>query len=85
MMQLSINFSLTREIMPREGTDCWKVLRMLLDAYPGYVYTADFYNARLGSFRSRLSDLRDDFHWNIPDGECVRTGVYKYRLERTGE
>jgi hypothetical protein len=79
--QLSIDFSLAREIMPREGT----VLRMLLDAYPGYVYTADFYNARLGSFRSRISDLRDDFHWNIPTGERVREGVYRYRLERTGE
>jgi hypothetical protein len=85
MMQLSIDFSLAREIMPREGTDCFKVLRMLLDAYPGYVYTADFYNARLGSFRSRLSELRNTFHCNIPPGVRVREGVYKYRLERTGE
>jgi hypothetical protein len=81
---MAIDFSLTREIMPREGTDNWRVLMMLLDA-PFVRTNVEFCDAHLANFRSRLSELRNTFHWNIPTGERVREGVYKYRLERTGE
>lgn len=76
--QLSISFP--SPLMPPSGTDNWKVLQMLLRAAPGYVYTGDFYDARLGSFRSRISNLRHDFHWNITTGERVSEGVYRYKV-----
>ena len=79
MMQLSIDFSKATPRMPREGTDNWKVLQMLLC---GPCTNIDFCDARLANFRSRTSDLRK-MGWNIPRrGERICEGVVKYRLER---
>lgn len=78
--QLSIDFSKATPRMPRCGTDNWRVLNMLLDAPFGRT-NVDFCDAHLANFRSRLSELRR-MGWNIPEGERVREGVWRYWLVR---
>jgi hypothetical protein len=87
MMQLSIDFSKAQSARrdPTIGTDAYKVLYMLRCAGERGVTNVEFCDARLANFRSRLSELRNTSHCNIPPGVRVREGVYKYRLERTGE
>jgi len=57
---------------------------MLIDAPFGRT-NVEFCDAHLANFRSRLSELRNTFHWNIPAGERVREGVWKYHLVKDGE
>jgi hypothetical protein len=83
MMQLSIDFSLAREIMPREGTDNWRVWRMLFTAmeWDNGVTNVDFCDAHLANFRSRISELRRE-GYQIVEGQYVKEGVWRYKVIR---
>jgi hypothetical protein len=83
-MQIAINFSLASPRLPGIGTDCHRVLDMLLHAGDAGITNIEFCDAHLANFRSRLSELRR-IGWTIPKGERVTAGVWKYRLIRMAE
>jgi len=74
-MQLALEFTPRRRRLSQKE----RVLAMLQG---GPKTNVDFLNAfpRLPNFRSRLSELRAE-GWKITEGEYVRPGVWKYRLE----